>query len=300
MTRAGGSYRLDFIAFSAEDWRRIANELRRHADAAADLQQAAMPELEAAWNRTDFPAQGFPWEEQRWMVLAVLVGNTGLTRNSYPEPPPPVHPGGKKYWTGGYEPFPGWEEIWLGGFNSNMPGNGLLHYGYFWLSSVEHRYVELSDVYTRMFTAMTRGTAEAEAIIQQAGLLPEQGREKLATLIESGILRCQDDRLALAFPVFTPAEDTILAPVVDRIAGSLAHEILEPATAGISDELDQMGYRALRDQYVVWRTWMHNIIAQAGLRCLLQRGVLPPLPEPLPATFGLLGWFEGVRVMTWR
>jgi hypothetical protein len=122
----------------------------------------------------------------------------------------------------------------------------------------------------------------------------------MAKLIQAGLLQRCDGRLALAFPAITTREDDILAPVMDRIAGSLCHEVLEPATAGITGELTDLGYGALRDQYVVWRKWMEGMIAQEGLRRLLERGVLPPLPDPLPATFGLLGWFDGVRVLKWH
>jgi len=61
VTKDGRKYITNFIALDAEDSIEITKEMQSCAESLADALEACLPELQHAWERTSFPAQGFAW-----------------------------------------------------------------------------------------------------------------------------------------------------------------------------------------------------------------------------------------------
>jgi len=297
-----GRYRAGFVALEAADWIEVTRDVRKQGVMLADALIPDLAALEAAWNRTPKPDQGFAWAEGIWPTLAILVLNIGLKRNGVPLPQiePPSRAGGKRYWAGGSEEVPPEHVLWCTGFNNTGGGSGF-GYGYLWSYGMPFKRpaVGWPDEQRHALGALADGAADADAVAQITGQAPEQARELLGKAVEIGLVCRSGDDLALTFPVFREEDDGVLAPVVDKIAGRLSREIVQDATAGVPDLLRKLGYGHLEEQFHEWRAWLEGNVAGEALRELLNRGILPHPGDPAPMSFCMIGWVGELRLMRW-
>lgn len=157
---------------------------------------------------------------------------------------------------------------------------------------------EFKDANTHTLAALADGAATPEEIAKRATMPLALVREILGRFLESGLVKKEDSRLAIAFPLITAADDEALLPTVESVARQLVDEVLLAATNDVAVRLERMGYGHLRDQFPYWRKLVENMILAEGIRCLLERGILPTPANPAPMNFAMFGW-QGSRKLTW-
>ncbi len=89
-------YLANFIAFEAEDWKRLTALTRQPAGAVAERLAAAEARVRAAFEKTPLARSGWSWEEVKWPMYALVLCNVAFQRNMVPahRPPWPLRPGG--------------------------------------------------------------------------------------------------------------------------------------------------------------------------------------------------------------
>ena len=298
-----GRYRNAFVALGAEDWIELSREIRSRSERVGDLFADALPELQAAWENSPKPAQGFDWNTCIWPTLALMVCNMGLFRKglSATGPKPPVHPAsGRCYWAGGREEVAPEHKLWITGFSFISRSTGF-SYGYFWSSYLpfERRLVDCADELRLLFGAVASGFRDIDSIAKAADLDIERARDIAANMIEIGLLKHAQDGLALTFPVFTNEDESAILPTVDRVSKRLAGEV--DSVASIVDEkFHELGFGHLEQQFGMWRGWLSGNAAAEGLRVLYDRGILPHPGDPAPANFCMVGWFDQTKLFSYE
>ena len=89
----------------------------------------------------------------------------------------------------------------------------------------------------------------------------------------------------------TPAVDAAVKPIIG--------EVVVPALSGVPAQLDEMGYGHRRDQYGQWQRWIALSIMGEAVHFLLEQGVLPPPPDPTPASFAFIAWKGDLALTSW-
>ena len=298
-----GRYRAGFVALEAADWIEVTKDVRRQGVTLADALIPDLPALEAAWNKTAKPDQGYVWSDGIWPTLAILVLNIGTRRNGAPETKQeaPARASGKLYWAGGREDVSPEHVLWCTGFDNTGAGSGF-GCGVFWSYGLPfgRPRVGRTDERQQALAALANGATHADAVATATGQSPEQAREVLGKAVEIGLVRRSGDDLVLTFPVFRQEDDEILAPVVDEIAARLSRGILQDAIAGVPDLLRKLGYGHLEDQFHQWRMWLEGDVAGEALRELFNRGILPHPGDPAPISFCMIGWVGDLRLRRWE
>lgn len=159
-----GRYLNNFIAMDAADWIAWCEHWRGYSSQLADLLQQHLPALEAAWNGTSLPDQGFPWATGSWPTLAIFVCNSGAFRHSPKQPPTPTCASNGHYWFGCHEKVAAEQSAWSMGFNVSAIGNDQLTIGYWWSSDLRRTETYFSETRTRVMDAIAKGADDAEAI----------------------------------------------------------------------------------------------------------------------------------------
>jgi len=295
-----GSYLANFIAFDAEDWRRLMRLVPEPAAKAAQGLAAAESKLRAAFAQTPLGGSGWAWEEVAWVVYGVLVANYGASRNGpdshrlrWPE-----RPGGGRYWVGGYEEVPNLPTVWTTGFNAWCTAD--LGGGFFWTWGLDRERPALfaagEDANKAIVAVAESALTEKEALARLRGDA-EHWREILASLVKEGFLKKANGKLQPGIPVFTKGDSDVLTPAADAVVKPVIEDIVVPALADLSSVLDKMGYRRRRDQYPEWHRWVASNIMGEALHFLMEQGVLPRPPKPAPPSFACLAWKGDLRMM---
>jgi len=297
---SSGRYRTNFLALDAADRRDINARIKQVGTQVAEIIIKRLPKLEAAWNRTEWPPQGYRWAVGSWITIGLFV-RKALERHATPllppSPPQPLRPGGFHYWIGGHEEAPDLAKPYVTGFHIWPPEPDMLAYGYFIYYASNRPRIMLSSERGRALTAVYRGVSEPEAIAHDYGLLVGQAREVLASLIESRLIKRQGEALALNFPVITPREEEILLPVLDDVTAPIGREMIGLAAVELADGLAGTGYGHLKAQFPIWAGWFRLEIESLVIREIIERGVLPPMPDPVPVEFAMIGWLNPSRLL---
>jgi len=213
---------------------------------------------------------------------------------------PPVHPAsGKSYWAKGIERvapeiMPSHHMFSFSNWDSHFSG---FHYSHFWSSGFPfamYRDAPAEDR-LRLFGAVASGFRDADSIAKAIDMDVVQVREAAAGAIELELLERTEDGLVLTFPVFNDEDDTAVLPIVDRVCKRLAEEA--NSLAKFADaKLRELGFGYCEEQFGRWRSYVIIIAASESLHVLYDRGILPHPGDPVPASFGMMGWFEQTRL----
>lgn len=288
---SGDRYRANFIALSGDDWIVLSRGIAQQGVVLADRLIPFLPQLEQAWNATSLPARGFPWEASIWPVLTLLVANNyGIHRYTAHMPAPPLHADGSRLWVGAHEVTANTPVLWDLGGGWSDPAVLDIGYGYFWTNELNRVEPEMGTDIARVAAALAEGAQSIEEIAEFTHVSLEKTRELVARAIEMGLVAREDDTLHPTFPVLRVSDRKALFDTVFAVAKPLAEEVVLPATAHTTELLQQTGYGHLSAQFPVWQAWMPVYVNGEGIRELLRRGILPPIPgDPAPANFALLG-----------
>jgi RNA polymerase sigma-70 factor (ECF subfamily) len=299
-----GQYLTNFIAFDAEDWRRLMKVAPEPAGEVAKRLAAAEPRLRRAFGRTPSAKLGWTWEDLAWAMYGTIVCNMGASR-AEPEalrPPKPERPGGGRYWLGGIEAahdVPGtW---WVLAFHSNAARDGLSN-GYLALRALKREnppYIEPVSDQATVVEALEGGPLRESELLAKLSGDAEHWRAKLAELVGIGYVERSDDCYRPTIPVFTRGDSDVLTPAVDAAMKPIIDEVVVPALSGVPDQLDEMGYGHRRDQYGQWQRWIVGRIMGKAIHFLLEQGVLPPPPDPAPPSFAFIAWRGDLALTSW-
>ncbi len=128
----------------------------------------------------------------------------------------------------------------------------------------------------------------------------ERWRGALAELVGFGYVARASGRYQLAIPVFMQGDSDALAPEVEAVIGPIVAEVVVPALSGLPAQLDEMGYGHRRDQYGQWQRWITGSIMAEAAHFLLEQGVLPALPDPVPPNFAFIAWKGDLPLTSWN
>jgi len=294
-----GLYLDTFIAFDAGDWRRLMTMIKEPAARIAAQLVKTEAKVKAAYKKTPLAASGLTWQEVIWPLYSVAVVNFGVSRNrSERDLRGPERPDGY-YWFGGHELDKDLSPTWSTGFNSSGSWPTLRH-GNFWTEGLRWNYNSYphGDSATAIELLALKSLSEKAALNRLKGET-EHWRGILADLMRTGLLKKESNQLRLAIPVFTQADSELLTPVIDEIIRPIVRDIAEPAFADVDKLLDEMGYSHRRDQYPQWHRWLIGNVMGEALRFMMEQGVLPKPPDPVPATFAFIAWKGDLPLMSW-
>jgi RNA polymerase sigma-70 factor (ECF subfamily) len=299
-----GRYLSNFIAFDAEDWRRLMKLVPEPAGEAAKRLAAAEPRLRQAFARTPLAKLGWSWEELIWPMYASIVCNMGGSR-VMPEayrPRKPERPGGGQYWLGGMESaedLPG--KWWALPFSASIWPEGLSN-GYLNLSALNREHSSLIEPVSdqaRVVEALAAGPlTESDLLVKLPGDA-EKWRGTLAELVSIGYVARVNGSYRLTIPVFAQGDSDVLAPEVEAVMKPIIEEVALPALSGLPRQLDEMGYGHRRDQFGQWQRWTTGSIMAEAVHFLLEQDVLPPPPAPAPPSFAFIAWKGDLRLTSW-
>ncbi|UCC67127.1 MAG: sigma-70 family RNA polymerase sigma factor [Armatimonadota bacterium] len=289
-----GKHLLNFIAFDAEDWRKLVTRMREPAGQIARRLADAQDVLRTAYEKTPMSSE-WSWEDVVWTVNCLIVANRGLPRllRASKTLAPPERPGGFAYWLGGYEYVPDAPPMdapgWYGGVRENSGvghfGPSMEHRDYEWILEHPHRGREV-------LRALVDGPASEEKVLSH---FSEQDRDDyrstLAKLVGQDLVERADGQgYRLTFPVWREADSEVLTPVVEEVVRPLVKEVLLPTWPDLDELLDEMGYEHRRDQYEVWRDWVCGFTVGEALRFMVKQGTLPELDDSPPAKWNFAAW----------
>jgi RNA polymerase sigma-70 factor, ECF subfamily len=301
---AKGQYLANFIAFDAEDWRRLMKLVPDPAGEVAKRLAAAEPRLAAAFAEAPVGGLGWTWEELKWITYAVLTTNIGASR-AEPESwrlPRPERPGGGRYWLGGMEWSKQAAVTWSAiGFHSNHSPGGLGN-GYFPAGMFRRPnppYIEPVSDQATLVEALADGPLPESELLGRLGGEAEHWRGVLADLVSIGYVAQRDGRYRLLIPVFTQGDSDVLVPAIEEVMRPIADEVVVPALFGLPTLLTEMGYGHARDQFPQWQRWVGGSIMAEAVHFLLEQGVLSRPPDPVPPSFGFIAWKGDLRLMSW-
>jgi len=299
-----GRYLANFIAFDAEDWRRLMKLRPEPAAEAAKRLAAAEPRLRKAFARIPLTKLGWTWEELIWPLYATIVCNMGASRVE-PEgyrPAKPERPGGGHYWLGGVESAEGVPGKWWALPFSVSIWSEELSNGYLNLSSLNRKQPSLiqggSDQ-ARLVEALAAGPLSESEVLAKLPGDAEKWRGALAELVSMGYVARADGHYKLTIPVFMQGDSDVLAPEVEAVMKPVVGEVVVPALSGLPAQLKEMGYEHRRDQFGQWQRWVTGSIMAQAVHFLLEQGVLPPPPDPTPASFAFIAWKGDLRLTSW-
>jgi RNA polymerase sigma-70 factor (ECF subfamily) len=296
-----GTYLLNFIAFDAEDWRKLAARMCEPAGEMAKRLAEAQGKLRQAYEQTPLAAD-WSWEEVVWVVNCQIIANRGIWRVSAPSKTlaPPERPGGFPYWLGGYECTPGAPHMDAPGwYGIDRPARGVGHFGpsmehrdYEWILRFPHRGREL-------LLSLLDGPLSEEKILSHFNEDErEEYRSTLARLVSQNLVaRAAGDGYRVTFPVWREGDSDVLTPAIEEVIRPLVEEVLAPVWPDLDGRLDEMGYEHCRDQYEVWRDWLCGFIVGKALGFMVKQGTLPELGDPPPAKWNFTAWKGDLPLM---
>jgi RNA polymerase sigma-70 factor (ECF subfamily) len=301
---AKDQYLTNFIAFEAEDWRRLMKLVPEPAGASAKRLAAAEPRLRKAFECTPLAKLGWTWEDLIWPMYASVVCNMGGSR-VMPEayrPPKPERPGGGRYWLGGIEVAPDVPgKWWLLPFHCNQSPGGLGN-GYLPLRVFNRKnppYIEPVSDQATVVEALAGGPLTEADLLAKLGGDAEHWRGMLAELVSIGYVARANGRYKLTIPVFMQGDSDVLAPEVEAVMKPVIDEVVVPALSGLPAQLKKMGYEHRRDQFGQWQRWIAGSIMAEAVHFLLEQGVLPRPPDPAPASFAFIAWKGDLTLTSW-
>lgn len=301
---AKGRYLANFIAFDAEDWRRLMKLRPEPAGETAKRLAAAEPRLRKAFERTPLARLGWAWEDLIWPVYAIIVCNMGASRVE-PEayrPLKPDRPGGGKYWLGGIESaedVPG--KWWALPFSANIWSEGLSS-GFLNLSVLNRGhppYIQPVADQASVVEALAAGPLSESELLAKLPGDAEKWRGTLAELVSIGYVARANGRYKLTIPVFMQGDSDVLAAEVEAVMKPVIEEVVVPALSDLPAQLDKMGYGHRRDQFGQWQRWITGSIMAEAVHFLLEQGVLSPLPDPAPPSFAFIAWKSDLALTSW-
>jgi len=296
-----GKYLASFIAFDAEDRRRLMQMVPEPAAQVAERFAAAEGRLRAAFEKTPLAASGWAWDDVIWVMYAVIVANAGVSRCEgvgYLRPWPD-RPGGGYYWLGGHEDVPGLPSVWTTGLNCSLSSTGA-HTGTFWTWQIEREWAATTSSgadRSAIFGLLAEAPRAEPEIVELVEGRAEEVRSALADLVKLKMARPRNGKYELGIPLFSRAESDVLTPEVDALVKPAVAEIVIPALRGVDSLLDEMGYGHWREQYPEWHCWLGHNISGEALHYLMEQGVLPRPGKPVPPDFATLAWERGIDLM---
>ena len=296
-----GRYLLNFIAFDAEDWRKLAARMGEPAGEIAQRLADSQDTLRAAYEQTPLAVE-WSWEDVVWVVNCQIIVNRGIQRflGQYQTLKPPARPGGFPYWLGGYEhdldvsriDAPGWYGTDRGGGGVGHFGPSMQHKGYDWIFGPAPRGRDV------LFALLEAPLPEEKILAQFGEHEREEYRSTLAELVSKGLVeRADGGDYRLTFPIWREGDSEVLAPVVEEVIRPLAEEVLLPTWPDLDALLDEMGYEQRRDQYAVWRDWLCAFITGKALQFMVKQGTLPELGDSPPAKWNHAAWKGDLALM---
>jgi RNA polymerase sigma-70 factor (ECF subfamily) len=293
----GDRYVADFFILQKEEQESLHGLMRDVGRRDAEIIAGHIPEAREAFDRCPFEAQGFGWEDMRWVVVAVFLANLGV-RRAHPEVymiRPPVRPDGNRWFFSGQTrdvPKP----KWVTGWNSSYDELGGV--GHFWTPAIQKPWITVPDRRTRpVLYALADGPKDLKAVEDETGL--EDVRTIAAEMVAAGYVAQEGDQLRLAVPAFTEAEDRTLCPVVDRICREVVERSRRPGLQGLDDLLDGLSFEGLRDQYPVMRAFVSSDISGYCLEALVEMGHLGTPPAEVSGTWACWAWKGEVGLISW-
>jgi RNA polymerase sigma-70 factor (ECF subfamily) len=301
---AKGQYLANFIAFDAEDWRRLMKLVPEPAGEGAKRLAAAEPRLRKAFGRTPLAKLGWTWDEMKWIMYAVLATNMGASRVE-PESwrlPKPERPGGGRYWLGGIEVAEDVPSVWwMLGFHTNQSPEGLSN-GYLPSRAFNRKnppYIEPVSDQAAVVEALAAGPLSESELLSRLVGEADRWRGTLAELVSIGYAARANGRYRLTIPVFMQGDSDVLAPEIEAVMKPIIGEVVVPALSGLPSQLDEMGYGHRRDQFGQWQRWITGSIMAKAVQFLLEQGVLPRPPAPAPASFAFIAWKGDLPLTSW-
>lgn len=295
-----GSYLGNFIAFDAEDWRRVMRFIPEPAAEAAHRFASVEGRLKAAFERTPLAASGWHWADVIWVVYSVLVANAGVSRAGITGVrPAPARPRGGSYWLGGHEIVPDLPSVWTTGLNSDLPLE-TMHLANFWTYQIERDWaavVSTARDRAKIVELLAKAPVTETEALAHFGDEGERGRVALADLVKTGLARRENGRYRIGIPVFTEGDSDVLTPEVDALMKPVVADVIIPALRHVDSLLDEMGYGPWRGQYPEWHRWLAGNITGHALSYLVEQAVLPRPPSPAPPSFATLAWRKGISLV---
>lgn len=190
---------------------------------------------------------------------------------------------------------------WALPFSANTSSKGLSNGGLYLTGlNLEHpSLIQPVSDQANVVEALAGGPLTEPDLLAKLGGEAEQWRGILAELVSIGYVARANGRYKLTIPVFMKGDSDVLAPEVEAVMKPVIEEVVVPALSGLPAQLRKMGYEHRRDQFGQWQRWMTGSIMAEAVHFLLEQGILPPLPEPVPASFAFIAWKGDVRLTSW-
>ena len=299
-----GHYQTAFLVIEKEELERVMRGLSL-MDEARPILQKHLPALQEALARTDLcRRQGYDWEELAWIALPSWIMGRGLVRqlNRLTEW------GKHRIWRMPIRPVDNWYALGLGGlrlsdvaaFDCNSEETdrgGMGHVSVLALSRGHERMIDTS-AQDRFVGGLLRGPNSEDALLEDSKW-PDEDRDKLAGYVEKGyVRRLVDGRFELAVPVVGPEDDEMLAPIVDRVCGDLATDMLDRALNAFVDRVDEEGFGHLVPQPHYLGFVGFGLVASNVVLGCMKNGLLNE-PEGERPKLGYWAWRGGRLMKGW-
>ncbi len=299
-------YLLSFIAFDAEDWRKLVTRVGEPGAEIAHRLAASQDALRAAYEKTRL-SLAWSWDDVVWVVNCFLVAQRGIARAMGGgllgmTLAPPERPGGVSYWLAGHEATPDVPDrtIAPGWYGNERPGWGwgVGQFGqckpdeYEWVLTGRPLGERPIPPAEELLHGLIDGPLTQERLFSDLREdAHDEYRETLARLVSQRLVeRADRGEYRLTFPVWREGDSAALKPAIDEVAGPLVHEILTPTWSDLDGVLDEMGYEHQRGQYPLWQSWLCWEILGVALRFMVKQGTLPELGDRPPAKWSFTAW----------
>ena len=292
----GKGFIADFFILNREIQDRQTEFKRKKGRQEAEIIAAHLDEVRDAVERCGFEERGFGWDFMRWIVLPVFAGNLGV-RRAYPEVfdiQPPLRPDGNRWFFFGIAANGPPEQAgdWCKMSSDNLGGVG--SFGTPFLPKLT---CSLPDSEGRKaIHSLVKRPRPVDDVIREIG--GEDGRTKIAELIEAGLLANEEGMLHLTVPVFTEKEDGILHPVVAPICQKIVEHSRKKGATELKNMLDSMGFNRLQNQYPAMYGLFLSGISHGCVAAMVEMGLLGTPSTDMDRMWGWWVWQGKSRLVS--
>ena len=283
LAEEAGRYRANCILFGPDDMAVLTDKLGSRGRQTAEVIAEHLDALSAVITELGPTAQGFDEGYLRWIILPTFVLNFGvavaLAEGKGVEADPPARPDGGNWF---YKPRVLELKISVElGCNYYGPSVGAVGCAQYWNRLASMRITRPGQVERVIIARLGAGAVAKDSLVDVFGT------ERVAGMVDAGLIRIDGGNVVAAFPVFSSADGDALDPVLTEIVDDVIGRVYAGYPDDVYAVLDSLGFSFIRSDYP---THAQELAQMGATRALIDAGILPPQPSPAPLGWGFFAW----------
>jgi len=273
--------------FSNEEKKPLMREADRIARSMTKYISRHLREIINQYRRTSLPRQGLEWRDVSFTLIGGMLLDQYLFRTIHERnvvPLPPLRPDGGKWYLWCLEDGTGSPyEYWVSMISSPIGGCACI-----WIRGMKRSYVHIYGEALRLAMLLAEGVKTRDELMYRSALPADFVHDTLNKWLERGLLEAKDDEFRHKFPILLKPDVSVLSSAFRRMCGELVENILRRNISVLLKLKHRLGYEHIDD--AAFLVMMFHAIKQFTVSRLIELGILPEPPKPIPTWWGFWVW----------